>query len=117
MNNEIEAIIEIETSDNQLIADLFEISTTNEESGQRPIPGGAAIILKKPVRRRSLHIPPETITLVLSLGSSIATNVVSTWLYEKLKGRATTLQIDRRKIQIEKEEIKKIIEETIQKYE
>ena len=59
---------------------------------------------------------PETITILVSLGTSIATNVVSNWLYEKIKERAATLRIDRREIQIDNGEIKRIIEETIQKH-
>ena len=108
--------IEIETSDSQLLPDLLETTSSSIQPGyQKSFPDGGSITLQKDIKRRSLTVPPETITLILSVGGSITANVISTWLYEKLKGRAIRLHIDRKEIQIDNGEIKKIIEESIDK--
>ena len=113
----MELEITIETIDPQLISDLLEnTSSTIQMGSQKAIADGATLTLQNINRRRSIDVLPEVITLGLSLSTSIATNIVSTWLYEKLKGRATGLRIDRKQIRVDNEEIKKNIEENLQKY-
>lgn len=108
----MEIEIAIETTDPQLIADLLETTSSNFQIGsQVTVADGATLTLQNINRRRSLGAMPEIITLGLSLSTSVATNLVSTWLYEKLKGRASGLRVDRKKIPIDSEEIEKNIQQ------
>ncbi len=114
----MEIEIEIETSDHQLLNDLLEIPSSPTQPGyQKPLTNGATLALKSHVKRRSITIPPELITLVLTLGTSVATNILSSWLYEKLKGRTLNLHINRKETPIEEKAIETIIEETIKQQE
>jgi len=54
------------------------------------------------------------LTFLLHLGKDVAVGVVSAYLYDKLKGRATKLRVDREEIQIEKNEITRIFTEHIE---
>lgn len=96
----------IETNDQQLATDLL----------KGTLPDGVRIESQNLLRRRT-GISPEIITCVISIGASVATNIFSTWLYEQLRERATTLYINRRNTQIEHGEIAKAVEESIQQEE
>lgn len=109
--------IKIETSDGRLVADLFEAASVDvlHKGHQSTLPGNAVITLQSVGKRRSLA--PEVVTFLLGASSSVITNIVSSWLYEKLKGRATTLVIEKREVQIDSEEIRKVLEEIIRQDE
>ncbi len=115
-------LIEIDTYDGRLDFDLFEISenTTLSVGDQKALPGGFTMTSEGLIIRKAFGFP-ETVTLVITFtggfASNIAINLLSSWLYDKLKGRAETLRIDRREIHIEKGEITRIIEETIRREE
>ena len=47
--------------------------------------------------------------------TGIAVGVVANWLYDKLKGRATTLRIDRIEVHLDRGEIEKILVERIER--
>ena len=110
--------IEIDTHDHLLDFELFEIreKTTFSVGDQKSLPGGFTMIFDGVTVRKAIGFP-ETITLVITFAgtvvSSVAINLLSSWLYDKLKGRAETLRIDRREIHIDKGEITRIIEESI----
>ena len=54
-------------------------------------------------------------TLIVSLGASVAVNVFSSWLYDKLKGSAARrIRINRRRAEITPDGILKAVEETIE---
>jgi len=114
----MEIEIEIDTDDHQLLNDLLENPSSPVQPGyQELLSNGATITLKSDVKRRGFNIPPESITLVLSVGTSIATNILSTWLYEKLKGRTLNLHINRKETRLEEGVIQETIEEAIKKQE
>ena len=109
--------IEIETGDEQLLSDLLETSPALARPGfEKALPEGAVITLKDDVKRRAINLPPEIITIALSLSSSLGVNLVSTWLYEKLKGRAAKLHINRKEIRVTQDDIQHIIQEAVQAY-
>lgn len=101
--------IKIKTSDRNLLCEIFgkNVVTRNEEI---KIPNSEAII-------KYIHYPSkgfnETITLVLTFGGGIITSIVANWIYDKLKGRASEITIDRTLIKIDKNQIKKVIDEKI----
>ena len=109
--------IEIETGDEQLLPDLLETTPARARPGfEKPLPDGTVITLKDDVKRRAINLPPETITIALSLGTSLGINLVSTWLYEKLKGRVAKLHVNRREVRVTHDDIQRIIQEAIRAY-
>ena len=107
--------ITIDTEDSQLVYDILEKDSLIVKPGyQKKLSDGTIITLTKVDRRRSVGLP-ETIPLVLSLGTSIAVNIVSSWLYDKMIDRKATLYIERKEIQKDKGEIKNILEEIFDK--
>jgi hypothetical protein len=54
---------------------------------------------------------PEVITFAVSLGSSVAINLFSDWLWERIKDRTSKLEIDNREITLSVEEINFAIEQ------
>lgn len=114
----MEIEIEIETGDHQLLNDILENPSSPVQPGyQKRLSTGATITLKSDVKRRGINIPPESITLVLSLGTSIATNILSTWLYEKMKGRTLKLHINHKETRVEEGAIQETLKETIKRQE
>lgn len=107
--------IEIETRDGELVSDLMETSSPSIGQ-QKSIPGGATVTFKGEFTRKTFGFP-LTIELAISIGVGVISGLIANWLNGKIKGRAATLRIDRREVQIEKGEIKRVIEERIQKNE
>lgn len=107
--------IEIETHDGELVSDLMETSSPLIGQ-QKSIPGGAVVTFKGKLTRKALNLP-LTIELAIALTSAVISGSIANWLSRKIKGRATTLRIDRREVQIEEGEIKRVIEERIEKKE
>ena len=54
------------------------------------------------------------VTVVLTLGTGIVGSVVANWLYDRLKGRAKRIRIERQEIEVDKGEITKLIQERIE---
>ena len=80
------------------------------------IPGEATLTLRSMFVRKAFGAP-ETLELLLSFGSGVASGVVANWLYGKLKGRNVKLRIEEQEIEIDEGEIKRIISRTIEKSE
>ena len=80
--------IAIETSDYTLPSEFKE---------QAQIPGGATITSSSHTIRR-MQIDPHLIEVVIEVSASVATGVVANWLYDKLKGRASRVRINRQEI-------------------
>lgn len=109
--------IEIDTHDENLENDLMETLSPSIDQ-QKEMPGGALINykgrlteLKESISAKNvLHV----ITLLLTFGGNVASGLIANWLYEKIKGKATKIRIQRKEIQIDEGEIKKIIDEIIE---
>jgi hypothetical protein len=99
--------IQIETNDPELRL-LLTNSLPSSEPLEAP-PEGVTLTLQKKKTRRALN-SPEILTFILTISTSVATNLVSSWLYEHLKGRTITVRIGGKKVPVEREEIKAAIE-------
>jgi hypothetical protein len=99
---------EIQTSGPLLAFELLGRPKSIEIGKPVPVPGLGTLCLEEMREQRSVDLPT-----VLKFGITFATGAVSSlaanWLYEKLKGRARSLRIDRVEIQIDEGEIKKIL--------
>ena len=106
--------IEIDTHDRRLSFDLLDNPKTVHASETAEVPGGAKLTFHGLLVRKAFGIP-ETIEAILTFGGGVASGLVASWLYEKIKGRATSLRIDEIEVRIDKGEIERIIRRTIEK--
>jgi hypothetical protein len=106
--------VEIETHDRQLEWDLLGKPAVIREGVSNTFPDGSTLTWQ-PGALRKMHGAPQFIRFVLSCGKDVIVGVLSGYLYDKLKGRATVLRVDRQEIQIDKGEITRIITEHIEK--
>ena len=102
--------IEIATNDYNLVLDLMNakesrVGTTNSISSD--------ITLQLEQRLFESIGTPDIINLTVSIGRDTAINLFSTWLYDKLKGKASKLKINGTAIEIGEKEINKTIEAKI----
>ncbi len=102
--------IEIKTYDKSLIFEILgKRSASIKDSVD--IPGKAKLTYNGTFICKSIGIP-DTINLALTFGSGVASGVVANWIYDKLKGKTEQISINRTEIEFEKEQIKRVIEES-----
>jgi hypothetical protein len=86
---------------------------------RRKVPGGATIQLgEMPPEKGDLpRIEAALVPVLLTLGSGVGINVVSKWLYDKLKGdgkERKMIRINRVLVEITPEAITKILAESVE---
>ncbi|MGH9971710.1 MAG: hypothetical protein ACREBG_28485 [Pyrinomonadaceae bacterium] len=96
--------VEIETLDRQLAFDIIE-SDRLKAGTTRNLPGGATLTFEKTYTGKTFGA--EVVVLGLDFGVGVVSGVVANWLFQKLKGRATKLRIDRTEIEVEEAAIKR----------
>jgi hypothetical protein len=100
-------IIQMETRDPRLFSELQEAA--KGPSGRVP----DNCVVHEPVRDTSkLHALGgiEVISFVAGIGTSIGINLFSSWLYGRIKGRASNLRIDNEHTEITEIDIRTRIE-------
>ena len=110
----IDLLLEIVTHDKNLGSEIFNTHGSFSANTKIEIPGGAIITAKGIILKKAFGFP-ETLELLLSFSTGVVSGLVSSWIYEKLKGKAISIHIDRTEIQLNKNEIEKIIIEKIEK--
>src|SRR5215471_14216708 len=65
------------------------------------LPGGAVLTLESMIERKALD-SPTLMTFGLTIPTGVATGVVANWLYDKFKGRARVVRIDRTEVTLDK---------------
>ncbi|UCF13632.1 MAG: hypothetical protein JSW06_05075 [Thermoplasmatales archaeon] len=103
--------IEVDTYDKRLTTDIL---------GKKPISSGdkrdiyknTTMVYQLTLKKFSIE-EPDTIIFTLVVEGNLATNtsIFATWLYDNLKNRAVKLKINQIDVEIDEEEIKKIINE------
>jgi len=110
----LEITISIETYDRrQVVSSLFDREWANFGDEKR-ISDNATIKYKSEIFRKAEGVPQEVI-IILTLLSEFAVSLAANWLYDKLKGKATKLEIELTEVEIDKDEIKRIIIEKVKK--
>jgi len=104
--------IEIQTHDRSLVFDVLEKKSVSLND-EVEIPGNAKISYKGSLVLKSVGIP-ETVNFVLTFSSGVVASVVANWIYDKFKNKTEKIKINRREINLDKNEITKIIEESIE---
>lgn len=110
----VNLLLGIDTYDKNLLSDIFNTPGSFSTNSEIAIPGGAKIISKGLKLKKAFGFP-QTIELILSFGTGVASGLVASWIFQKLKGRTTSFRIDRTEVKINKGEIEKIIIEKIKK--
>lgn len=105
-------ILEIETENRALPLELFDSSELSGDT-ECQTPGGATLRFCSLSTRRAFG-QPETLQLILSFGSGVVSGLVANFLFQKLRGRATRLRIDRTEVQIIRGEIARVLHERIE---
>jgi len=96
--------IEIQSKDEGLVSEIMEAPKKMDIKADLP---GNAVIMK-------VHPSIEGKEMfLLSFGGKVPPGLLANWLYEKINGRVTKLLIDRIEVQINKNEIERVISEKI----
>ena len=114
----MEVSIEIETFDKKLESDLFEARRFSTGETERTISEGISIRWDGTEFKKAVGFPDIIhISLILArdVVLPIALGVLSNWLYDKIKGKATKIKVNGVEVQIDKDEIKRILNEKIEK--
>jgi hypothetical protein len=82
----------------------------------RDVPGGAKIVLGElPLQKRHIALVECLVPVSLTFGGSVAVNLLSSWLYDKLKTKhVRKLRINGIQIEITQEAITKVIVESVE---
>lgn len=108
----------IDTTDTLL---AFDLMGTNKLSGDASVEigSGVRVIYNGSMVRKAEGVPETAnflIELAVGVPVAVMTGLASTWIYDKLKGKKVVkLTIQRREVELEQNEIKKVIEEIITK--
>lgn len=98
------------------IVDLFD-SNRISQGMQRQAPGGATLTLGPPPYEKKSFPQLEQlyVPVLISLAANVAVNVVSSWLYDKLReGKITRIRVNRTEIEVTKDGITKLISESVE---
>jgi hypothetical protein len=99
-------LIEIETQDERLGADLIEKAKMIDKKSSLP---ASAVLMK-------VHLGGPMkgkLTFLLSFRPGVDAGLMANWFCGKIKGRATKLLLDQAEVNINKEEIEKIVIEKL----
>ncbi len=110
----MEVKIEVDTHDSGLGFSLFDTRGPLGPGTKTLPPGGGILTLERLYFRKAAGVP-GTLYLVLTVGSSVGASLFANWLYDKIKGRASQVRIDRTEVELEGDKIKKIIVEKFEK--
>ena len=105
--------IEVDTYDKQLTTDI--LGRKSISSGDKiDIYRNMALEYQLTLKKFSIE-EPDTVIFTLDVEGDVATNtsIFATWLHDNLKNRAVKLKINRTEVDVDEEEIKKIINEIV----
>ena len=107
--------ISVDTDDRRLAFDLFGNPKQIGAGSKTSVPGNAELVMKSMLMRKAFGLS-ETLELVLSFSSGVASSLVASWLYEKLRNRPnTTLRIEEQQIELEEGQIRRVFTRFIER--
>lgn len=109
--------IEIEhTGDNRLAFDLMGMKADGSLQMERTVPDNIQLAYKRETIQKGIDFPTIT-EIAATIAISASSSVLAAFLYDFLKGRGSDrnikLRINKRTVELEKNEIKRIIDEEI----
>lgn len=107
--------ITIDTDDRRLAFDLFGNPIQIGVGSRISVPGNAELVMRSLLTRKAFGLP-ETLELVISFSSGVASSLVASWLYEKLRNRSNTkLRIEEQQVELEEGHIKRVFTRLIER--
>jgi hypothetical protein len=97
-------VLSVKTTAHQELVDALEDQSATSASG---------VFGVKCLAERRLWQGDATISLVLSFSVGVASKVVASWIYDKLKGRATEIKYRTRIVECTPEGLLRIVEEVL----
>ena len=99
-----------ETLEKFLEYELFETKHLSRKATRKTIDdSGVTIEYKFTSNKATLGVMPYIIFFTLNIGLNIGINILSSWLYDKLKNKDVKLRIDKTKVEIDEEKIKELL--------
>ena len=108
--------IEIETRDSRLEFDLMGSPVMLESGVHHVLPDGSVLAWQSGPLRKG-YGQPWILHFILTYGKDVSAGIAASYLFNKIKGRSTTLRIDRKEVQIEQGQITRVLTEHIEKKE
>ncbi len=105
--------LQVDTSDKTVASDLFSPAKTIGPGTRTHAPGSAALELREWYFRKGVGFH-DTLTIILNATKDLGVALFASWLYDRLKGRAKALRINRTEVQIEEGAIRKVITEQLE---
>ena len=102
--------VEIETHDSALELEMFGGSEVSTGTSRVTFSDGSAIVYAGTYVRKGIDFP-AIVHLVIDRASDIGTGLISSWLYDKLKGKPAKLRIRRQEVEITPDNIRIVIED------
>ena len=106
--------LEIDTNDSKLAFALFSPAQSLSPGSTTETPGNGSLMVREMSFRKGFGVH-ETLVLVLTTGRDVVVSVLASWLYDRLKGRARSLRVDGRDVEISDEAVRIAIAEAIDK--
>jgi hypothetical protein len=108
--------IEIETHETNLDFELMGSPPMLESGVQYTLPDGSTLVWQSGTVHKAVGAA-KILHFFLTYGKDVSAGVIGNYLFSKLKGRSTTLRIDRQEVQIEQGQISRVLTEHIEKKE
>ncbi len=106
-------IIEIYSNKLNILFDIFG-SDKIENGNQITIPGNATVKFINFNSPKSIVSEiPISLELLIAFGSGAVSSLIANWIYDKFKGKAKTIKINRKVVNLNKGKIKSVVEESI----
>lgn len=103
--------IEIETHDRELEFEMFEATPgLSTETSRVTFSDGSTAVYGGTLVRKAVGFP-AIVHVGIDMASAVGTGLVSSWLYDKLKGKPAKLRINRCEVEITPDKIRIVIEE------
>jgi hypothetical protein len=109
----MEIQVEIETHDRQLDFDLFQTKKLSRGM-EITIEKDASIRYRGTIEQLAVDFPSIIEITIITFATQVAAQVVASWLYDKIKGRAVKLRIERTEVGIDKGQIERILTEKME---
>lgn len=104
--------LEIDIRDIRVAFDILGTPGRLTPGSQVNAPGGATLTFEGLVERRALDIP-SVLQFVVDCSVNVELGLLAAWLYDKVKGRASRVRINRVEVEIDEGEIKRVLLEQI----
>lgn len=104
--------LEIDIRDIRVAFDILGTPGRLTSGSQVTAPGGATLTFEGLVERRALDIP-GVLQFIVDCSVNVEIGLLAAWLYDKVKGRAARLRINRVEVEIDEGEIKRVLLEQV----